>query len=81
MTQSRSDLRTFLTLIVVEVSGANVVVRPARDVDRAYAAPLADVINAASATDIGVLIDPGPVTATVAEVGCRAVGESACWAG
>jgi hypothetical protein len=47
--------------VVIEVSGANVVVRPTCDVDRAYTTSLADVINAATATDICVVIDPEPI--------------------
>jgi hypothetical protein len=47
--------------VVIEVSGANVVIRPTWDVDRSYTVSLADVINAASATDTCVVIDPQPI--------------------
>jgi hypothetical protein len=47
--------------VVIEVSGANVVIRPTCDVDRSYTVSLADVINAASATDTCVVIDPQPI--------------------
>jgi hypothetical protein len=47
--------------VVIGVSGANVVIRPACDVDRAYTMSLTDVINAASATDTCVVIDPEPI--------------------
>jgi hypothetical protein len=46
--------------VVIEVDGANVVIRPSAHVDRSYTMSLAEVINAASATDICVLIDPEP---------------------
>jgi aromatic ring-opening dioxygenase LigB subunit len=47
--------------VVIEVSGANVVIRPSTDVDRNYTMSLADVIDAASATDTCVVIDPEPI--------------------
>lgn len=47
--------------VVIEVSGANVVIRPTCDVDRVYTMLLADVINAGSATDTCVVIDPEPI--------------------
>ena len=47
--------------VSIEISGPNVVIRPAHDVDRAYTMSLADVINAASATDLCVVIDLEPI--------------------
>lgn len=47
--------------VVIEISGGSAVIRPACDVDRAYTMSLADVINAASATDTCVVIDPQPI--------------------
>jgi hypothetical protein len=47
--------------VVIEVSGANVVIRPTPDIDRAHTMSLADVINAASASDMSVVIDPEPI--------------------
>ena len=47
--------------VVIGVSGTNIVIRPTCDVDRAYTMALADVINAASATDTCVVIDPEPI--------------------
>jgi hypothetical protein len=47
--------------VLIEVSGPNVVIRATPDVDQAYTASLAEVVNAASATDTCVVIDPHPI--------------------
>ncbi len=47
--------------VVIESGGANVVIRPSSNVDRAYTTSLVEVINAASATDVCVVIDPEPI--------------------
>jgi hypothetical protein len=47
--------------IVIEVSGANVVIRATPSIDRMHTMSLADAINAASDTDTCVVIDPEPI--------------------
>jgi hypothetical protein len=47
--------------VVIEVRGPNVVIRSTSDVDQAYTASLADVINAAASTETCVVIDPAPI--------------------
>jgi hypothetical protein len=47
--------------VVIEVRRANFVIRPSTHVDTTYTTSLASVINAASATDICVVIDPEPI--------------------
>ena len=47
--------------VVIEVAGANVVIRATAHVDKSYTRSLADVINAASDIDTCVVIDPEPI--------------------
>lgn len=47
--------------VVIEVSGANVVIRATDQVDRECTTSLADVINAATDTNTCVVIDPQPI--------------------
>lgn len=55
-TSARDELR-----VVIEVTGANVVVRATSHFDKAYTRSLAGVINAASDIDTCVVIDPEPI--------------------
>jgi hypothetical protein len=58
--------------VVIEMGGPNLVIRATAHVDRAYTASLAEVLNAASATDTSVVIDPDPIRADDSFVQFRA---------
>lgn len=47
--------------ITIEMGGANIVIRASAHTDRAYTATIAEAINAASAADTTVVLDPEPM--------------------
>lgn len=47
--------------VTIEMGGANIVIRSSAEIDHAYTEALVNAVNAAAATDTGVVLDPDPI--------------------
>lgn len=47
--------------VTIEMGGANILIRSSAEIDHAYTEALVDAVNAAAATQTGVVLDPDPI--------------------